>query len=330
MEVEMKQGSRLGYVDFIRGMAMLTVVFVHTRLEAVLPDWTNYFASFHMFLFFFISGFLFNKDRAADFEAYGKKQAMRLMLPYIVFSAVNWYLNAERGETTESLMGNLVHANLTYGAIWFLPAMFICCMAGGYILTKSKSDIVSIALSLLCLAGGYGLVFGLGFHFLRIPQGLCGVFFFVAGYLFRKWEQRLNAKYRILLGLAAIALGLVISHFNTPVHFSHMMLGCIPLTLTGALCTIIGLFLVSQKLGESNPISAYVAFIGRNSMTVLCTHIYIIDFVNEIYKPRLNAVRILSLDYIFVLIFAMIVQTIVVLLWNGAKDRWKGFISLQR
>lgn len=169
MEVEMKQGSRLGYVDFIRGMAMLTVVFVHTRLEAVLPDWTNYFASFHMFLFFFISGFLFHKDRAADFEAYGKKQAMRLMLPYIVFSAVNWYLNAERGETTESLMGNLVHANLTYGAIWLLPAMFICCMAGGYILTKSK-----VTLSVLpchcCvwLVGmGWFLVWGFifsGFH----------------------------------------------------------------------------------------------------------------------------------------------------------------------
>lgn len=121
MKALTKTAPRMEHVDIIRGLGMLSIVFVHTCLVLAYPKLTTYLQSFHLFLFFFVSGYLLKKERLT--ESLGRvtlRYVKYLLIPYAFFSAINWILNASMGATQEQLIRNLVMANLTFGAIWFL------------------------------------------------------------------------------------------------------------------------------------------------------------------------------------------------------------------
>jgi len=83
---EKASAGRLEYIDVLRGFAVILVIVGHCAP----PTLDTYIFSFHMPLFFFISGVLFAfKERQDNFLIFLKKKFLRLIVPYFAFEAIN-------------------------------------------------------------------------------------------------------------------------------------------------------------------------------------------------------------------------------------------------
>lgn len=80
----MARSSRLTALDSLRGFGILLVVLGHASRSASLVSWIF---SFHMPLFFIVSGMLFHERQFLDSF---KKKVTRLLIPYLFFGIVTF------------------------------------------------------------------------------------------------------------------------------------------------------------------------------------------------------------------------------------------------
>lgn len=77
------QLQRLEWIDITKGFAIILMVFGHSSIPKSI---SNYIWSFHMPLFFIISGFLYNASKYKSPLSLIKKRYYTLIIPYIFFS----------------------------------------------------------------------------------------------------------------------------------------------------------------------------------------------------------------------------------------------------
>lgn len=146
----MTKKSRLTALDSLRGFGILLVVLGHTSQTNDLVSWIF---SFHMPLFFIISGMLFHERQFLDSF---KRKAVRLLVPYVFFGTVTlayWALIERRLRGDEGDLFRMRRANivsLAQVAIitrrmrrLFLPCLFVTEMLflGIFTFVKSKRAI---------------------------------------------------------------------------------------------------------------------------------------------------------------------------------------------
>ena len=81
------KSTRLEYIDIAKGIGLILVVFGH--LFSYNGELSIIIFSFHMPLFFFISGYCFCPHKYNDFESFLVKKVKHLVIPYLIFSIVN-------------------------------------------------------------------------------------------------------------------------------------------------------------------------------------------------------------------------------------------------
>ena len=195
--------NRLPWVSFLQVFAIILVVIGHSfyhHEDNVVYEWIY---SFHMPLFFFISGYLLQVSVRRSGMPLGKyfgvrklaKKAKRLLLPYwlissLVFVPKSFFGNFAGREVDFSWTGYihmlLVPIDNVISIYWFLPTLFLVfCLAyvGGKLalLLKSKYWIV------LVLVGTYFLALFFprySTEILNYPGVLAFLFYFVLGYAF--------------------------------------------------------------------------------------------------------------------------------------------------
>ena len=154
--------NRIKFVDIARGLGIILVVFGH----AIVPEIRNtsnifmniykYIYIFHMPLFFFISGYVFeiNKEKYSDKKLFIKKKAQNLLIPYLTFSIISYiviflclnitglrdilinagYKITNIGESTYQI---LLCSNNIDKHIWFVYALFFVFLFNIFIKNKS-------------------------------------------------------------------------------------------------------------------------------------------------------------------------------------------------
>lgn len=76
------QEKRLDYIDIAKGLGMLAIIWGHIMEVGT----TNIFVyAFHIPLFFFISGAVFQKDKYKSFKDFAKRRIKTLVIPYFIF-----------------------------------------------------------------------------------------------------------------------------------------------------------------------------------------------------------------------------------------------------
>jgi fucose 4-O-acetylase-like acetyltransferase len=123
--------ERLKYVDWSKGLGILTIVFMHYE-AGVIPWQMNIFMGSYMItLFFVVSGWLMSaKDVGIPMREYFNQRCRSLMYPYIVWSILIiawnlllWLVHYYDAYTIErDLYKTLVLRGI--GTLWFLPALF--------------------------------------------------------------------------------------------------------------------------------------------------------------------------------------------------------------
>lgn len=115
--------KRIEWVDTAKGIGIILVVFSHSGLPTNL-QWLIF--SFHMPLFFFLSGFTSKMKAAPDFASFVKKKFNALIIPYFYFSLI--VLIGYFFLTQHHLFVPFLKQTIFFGwngiALWFLVVLF--------------------------------------------------------------------------------------------------------------------------------------------------------------------------------------------------------------
>lgn len=80
--------DRFIFIDLLKGIAILLIVYGHI-IPGSIPGLTEYVSTFHIPLFFFISGLLFDGAKYSNrFKLLCKNRWKGLVLPFIYFSII--------------------------------------------------------------------------------------------------------------------------------------------------------------------------------------------------------------------------------------------------
>ena len=81
--------NRLDYIDIAKAIGMFAIIWGHILLHG----WSNLFVySFHIPLFFFLSGMVFNGAKYDSLWQLVKRRVKTLLLPYLLFSVLTWII----------------------------------------------------------------------------------------------------------------------------------------------------------------------------------------------------------------------------------------------
>lgn len=203
----MKVGNRNGFVDALKGYAIILVIVGHSiQSNSVNFDENIIFRiiySFHMPLFMFLSGFVLWLQRAKINYIYLLKRSMTLVIPFFTVYILNYFLTSSFHQFSLLMyLRDLVVAPDL--GVWFLWTLFLNYLLFFaiykliYSLKLEKyEEIIMLVFSLILY---YLPLSTFGFTFVRWY-----FFFFMIGYLLGK-NYRLIRKYRNKIELIGIIL----------------------------------------------------------------------------------------------------------------------------
>lgn len=134
-------------IDALYTIGILLVVFGHSHSSdwssfsgTVLEHTISFIYTFHMPLFFFIAGFLFENSNAIErlgYRVWFKKKTVRLLTPYVILSIValipKYYVENHgfAGFSKYLMKAILVPRVGVWGHFWFLPVLLLIYLAFG-------------------------------------------------------------------------------------------------------------------------------------------------------------------------------------------------------
>lgn len=294
------------YWDIVKSIGIISIVIGHASWTIGIWKWNIEIGGFvylyHLAIFFFCSGYLYN-DKTADWLEYVKKKIKALYFPFVQYSVL-WLIVRNICIKIGILDGhifsfgeNIIYLTniLTFNSIgeflaafWFLPVMFfsMCIYAFVTILCNKLPEVYSpFARIIACLIIGaigvfttesnYGLLYNMQIAYLMIPIIECGQ-------LARRFPPiRLNWMVVVLCLVSAFLLGCVIYFHIGYIELSkyqiinHWLF--YPVTFTG-----IAFCLTLAKIISWLGLSSVFSYIGKHSFEIMALHflgIKIVDLV---------------------------------------------------
>ncbi|MCR5787818.1 MAG: acyltransferase family protein, partial [Bacilli bacterium] len=167
--------KRLSYIDVSRGIALFLVVFGHLFLIG--SNTSRWIFSFHMPLFFIISGYVTNTEKYKKFKDYFLRKVKLLILPYIGFLLLGFVISVIVKDWRSGVLSiNAVKQAFYYtqpelfhvGQVWFLIALFntsiVFYFVDKFIFNKIESK--KLLLIIMLLVCSYFVMCG---YYLRTP-----------------------------------------------------------------------------------------------------------------------------------------------------------------
>ena len=285
--------ERLEYVDILKGIGILLVIFSHSGAEN--EETMVYVGGVFIPLFFVVSGYTY-KHRDQPFLMLMKKKARRLLLPYFFFSTILLLLY-KRFSLLDVIgvfysryclypYNNTDNLYLMGGGnppLWFLTSM-LTAFIPFYFLMKYPSRTKWL------------LLFYTLFTFLcqylpillpwSIDTACLQASFIYIGVIFRQDFRLLNRpSYLYLLVFIAFV---IVCTFNGVLNVSVREYGSSFLLyfLTGVLGTLFLLWL-SQKL-ESSFTGSLLAGIGRHSLVIFCVQMFLLRIMHQLFHDFMH------------------------------------------
>ncbi len=157
--------KRIDFIDIAKGIAIFLVVLGHTYRGTNL---NLFIYSFHMPVFFFISGLLFNENKYTNLVALLKNRARTLLLPYTTFYIITyfyWFFVEKYIRPGYNIdfkipiigffYGNDVEKYMCpNGVLWFLVCLFVTEILL-YLVLKFKNTKIRALIFILSAIAGY-------------------------------------------------------------------------------------------------------------------------------------------------------------------------------
>ena len=276
--------------DVLKGIAIVLVIIGH--LPGLPHILHNFIYSFHMPLFFLVSGW-FYKEKSG--WAYIKADSRRLLLPYYItvfLFLLWWFVRACFRHDYRSFLNTVIvylygseiladdgcsqyvpftgDNSIPIGPIWFILSMFCCRQL--YNVIRMKNMVLKLILVLMLSYIAYIIAN----YFYQLPfgilPGICGMTFYAFGHYRKHNGNRLEKRYNVLLifvGLLVFVYCNIYSSLNMVVcHYGFYPLDVI----TGCFGTWMVYFFSKRIVSLSSRCTKILSWFGINSMVVLFFH----------------------------------------------------------
>ena len=259
--------QRKQYIDALRGLSMIVVVYGHCLLTESKTDYAAYFvflSPINVALFFTISGYLF-KPKKSDLEFF-KHIFLRLVIPWLVLGLFPYY--------NISWKLPLLLSGTSY---WFMNALIIGEIIWYYIHKVAKNNEKTVILLGLLVSASGLLCFRYGWlNEVMINRGMAILWLFVLGLLIRKYEASLVImvrKYLIWFSILFIVMGAIFMYLY-PGEFYDVKWNryyFIPLTWG---MIILGILIAFALFSQAKRIPQWIVLVGQNTLAIYMLHDY--------------------------------------------------------
>lgn len=277
--------------DVLKGIAIVLVIIGH--LPGLPHFLHNFIYSFHMPLFFFVSGWFYKEKSGL---AYIKADSRRLLLPYYitVFLFLLWWFVRACFRHDYRLFLNTVIVylygseiladdgcsqyvpftgdnSIPIGPIWFILSMFCCRQL--YNVIRMRNIVLKLILVLMLSYIAYIIAN----YFYQLPfgilPGICGMTFYAIGYYVKNYGDLIN-KYKYFLMIFGFvifvycnlysSLSMVVCHYEK--YPLDIIAGCF-----GTWFLYVFSKLICNKFSKTRKVFSWL---GINSMAILFFHFF--------------------------------------------------------
>ena len=285
----MDESKRVQSIDIAKGLGMLLVIWGHIR-DRGLGNAMIY--SFHMPLFFFLSGMTYNRHKYTSIVEFIKKRIKTLIVPYAVFSVLTWFVwvgyNKLLGNEVDSYWMPLLQTIISQGSGGYLvhnsPLWFVTCLFSIELIYYFSSKLGTkwnVLVCVLCaVVGNFCILPGSPLRYMpwSIDMSLCAVPFYMIGnfvseyYGSKKLYETINKNK--IISMLFVIVAIVIIYFgatlNGNVSMGHRKLNHIylfyPLACVGIAMHIVFSNLLSDLKSK---VVLGIKWIGRNSFNAM-------------------------------------------------------------
>lgn len=255
--------KRLDWVDVAKGITILLMVAGHTSI----PETTSkYIWSFHMPLFFFVSGFFYSEKKYKTFSSLFKRRLFTLLVPYVFFSVVVMlgYYGTVYWNPKELYLGWNGYA------LWFIPVLFMSEMLLYPFAKYIERPIIKITIIILMLCLSKLLAM-LEIHLpFKIEAVSLSCSFLFMGYVLKKITKKYLSS--IWLILIAFLISVVLSQILPKTDIARNEIGWV---FPNYINAIVGIFFVMQlsrlllSYFNLNLINRFLLWSGKNTLFIL-------------------------------------------------------------
>lgn len=270
--------KRLDYIDYAKGIGILLVALGHIYDYKIFAK--IWIFSFHMPLFFIISGYLleYNKTYNRDFQDVFVSRLKSLIIPFYVYSVINTFvLLCLNNFSKEILIENAIRIATLQGkgGIWFLPCLFFAELI--YVLLrkniKNKSIenlIIGILFTISLFANAENLLL------VVIARIFIALGFLCIGNVIVSNINNHNINWIFIIFLFIVTI--IGSKFNGVIDLFSLTLGRYKILYV--ILSILGTVLIisiCKKIDNKN--LSKLKYFGANSLIIMITHKSIINII---------------------------------------------------
>ena len=309
------------WIDSAKGFAILLVIVGHVNGGVYGLINLRFVYAIHLTTFFILSGYTLKPTFPT--KAYIEKKLKRLMIPYIVtccaiivmdlINLVHFDHIMQADVLTFSVAKDIIRSffasgartdftninvGARIGAIWFLPAMFFALIITQFVLLSDNNYSIRFFQAMLMFIMAY-----ISARYIWMPysiqSALFAVIFILIGRFFRENNISLNLNCKQYLLLMIL--------FLIGNHFGYAFMGYVdawcPNLIFAPAVSVIGacLLIAFAKKVDKN---RYINFLGKNSLNVLCMHLFSMETMGRYYQDivsrlKINNLTIMWIAYLF-------------------------------
>lgn len=284
--------TRIEWLDIAKGLGVLLVVLGHLWYNCSFSIVNQIIYTFHMPMFFILSGFVFKKGDS-KFSSFVATKSKRLLLPTLMFFVlgVAFLLLLSSNESFASISRKFffIDGLCPYNdPCWYFITLFQLVIVS-YFLNLDKSTYL-LKVFIIVIAFILGLII---YEFeIFIPFGInrtiIAMVFFTFGSLLgqanREGKKIQKAYLKFLTIIGCIALWLLCGIFlNKKISFYKMNLGNYFFFMIASICGSI-LFIGLCKLLQKAKIKRFLIKTAHNSILIIGTHYFLISIFETVIK----------------------------------------------
>jgi len=293
--------NRIDWIDYAKAVAIFCVVMLH----AGIPNPTRGIIRMGLIpLFFCISGVFANIKRYRTFRDFMKQKGLHILIPYLCFNIITYlfwvFIGRHVGYDADvptvwwkPLVG-MIYGEYS-GFVHYIPLWFLACLFSTetlyYLIFRHirKKSIYWLFVGIIACIGGLNYYF----NPIPLPWGIHIAFpmlvFYATGAFFSEQIRtdsyrnlQLRYSYTLIVLSATIVAGIYLLNPGEVLVFKNEY-GNYFLFFIGAFAAILFSLLFCRLMAYyASEHLNWLAFIGRNTLIILCLHLIIFSFIKGI------------------------------------------------